>query len=186
MRVANACWPRNGRRDSPPSEENQSSRLSLGTPCILLTPSPMKLLLPILAVAGVLLGGCALPRTFARQKGDEIIVAGQRFHTGTRVITWMDPGGYDAYRVERRFVPFAESGWTPTIAALPKFGSPNRYGLRQKTLSPEEIELRRGGGWDLPALQRVVDQFVLHYDVAGVSKQCFNILHDHRDLSVHL
>jgi N-acetyl-anhydromuramyl-L-alanine amidase AmpD len=52
-------------------------------------------------------------------------------------------------------------------------------------LSAEETELRRGGGWDLPSLQRVVDQFVLHYDVAGTAKQCFNILHDHRDLSVH-
>jgi hypothetical protein len=29
--------------------------------------------------------------------GDEIIMAGQRFHTGTRVITWMEPGGYNAY-----------------------------------------------------------------------------------------
>ncbi len=145
----------------------------------------MKLLLPVLALATLLLGGCALPRTFTRHKGDEIIVAGQRFHTGTRVITWMEPGGYDGYRVERRFVPFAESSWEQTIAAKPKFGSPNRYGLRQAALSPEEIELRRGGGWDLPALQRVVDQFVLHYDVAGIAKHCFNILHDHRDLSVH-
>jgi hypothetical protein len=30
-----------------------------------------------------------------------------------------------------------------------------------------------------------VDQFVLHYDVCGCSRQCFNILHDHRGLSVH-
>jgi N-acetylmuramoyl-L-alanine amidase len=37
----------------------------------------------------------------------------------------------------------------------------------------------------LPTLQRIVDQFVLHYDVCGTSRQCFNILHDHRDLSVH-
>jgi N-acetylmuramoyl-L-alanine amidase len=145
----------------------------------------MKRFLLLLALAGLFLGGCAFPRTFARQKGDEIIVAGQRFHTGTRVITWMDPGGYDAYRVERRFVPFAESSWAKTLAAQPKFGGPNRYGFREKALTPDEIEARRGGGWDLPTLQRVVDQFVLHYDVAGVSKQCFNILHDYRDLSVH-
>ncbi len=145
----------------------------------------MKLLLPLLA-AVLLLSGCHnLPRTFAKQKGDEIIVAGQRFHTGTRVITWMDPSGYDAYRVERRFVPFEKSSWAETLVANPKFGSPNRYGFRIKALTPEEIERQRGGGWDLPTLQRVVDQFVLHYDVAGVSKQCFNILHDHRDLSVH-
>ena len=154
----------------------------------------MKLLLSLLAAVTVLLGGCAFPRTFAKQKGDEIIVAGQRFHTGTRVITWMDPGGYDAYRVERRFAPLAESSWAATIAAkqpdmktplLPDMKSPNRYGFRAKALTPEEIERQRGGGWDLPTLQRVVDQFVLHYDVAGVSKQCFKILQDYRDLSVH-
>ena len=37
--------------------------------------------------------------------GDEIVAAGQFVHTGTRVVLWMDPGGYDAYRVERRFSP---------------------------------------------------------------------------------
>src|SRR3954463_8266950 len=100
----------------------------------------MKLLLPLLALAGLLLGGCTFPRTFAKQKGDEIIVAGQRFHTGTRVVTWMEPGGYDAYRVERRFVPYAEASWSKTLEALPKFGGPNRYGFREKSLSPEEIE----------------------------------------------
>jgi N-acetyl-anhydromuramyl-L-alanine amidase AmpD len=30
-----------------------------------------------------------------------------------------------------------------------------------------------------------VDQFVLHFDVCGISKVCFNVLHDHRGLSVH-
>ncbi len=28
---------------------------------------------------------------------DEIIVAGRRFPTGTRVVTWLDPDGYNAY-----------------------------------------------------------------------------------------
>jgi N-acetylmuramoyl-L-alanine amidase len=144
----------------------------------------MKVLLPLIAIA--LLAGCGhRPGAPLKRKGDEIIAAGQVFHTGTRVITWMDPGGYDGYRVERRFVPFAESSWEATLAAKPKFGSPNRYGLRSALITAGETERFRGGGWDLPALQRVVDQFVLHYDVAGTAKQCFNILHDHRDLSVH-
>src|SRR5207302_1593164 len=43
----------------------------------------------------------------------------------------------------------------------------------------------RGGGWDLPTLQRVVDQFVIHYDAAGTSKNCFRTLQDFRGLSVH-
>src|SRR5690606_13003117 len=43
----------------------------------------------------------------------------------------------------------------------------------------------RGGGWSLPLLQEVVDQFVIHYDVAGTSRNCFRVLHDMRGLSVH-
>ena len=57
--------------------------------------------------------------------------------------------------------------------------------MRRGGLSGTEVERFRGGGWELPALQRVVDQFVLHYDECGTSKYCFNILQDHRDLSVH-
>ncbi|MBL9195335.1 MAG: N-acetylmuramoyl-L-alanine amidase [Opitutaceae bacterium] len=144
-------------------------------------------ILLLLFLAPLLLGGCHLarPRTFVPRKGDEIIVAGRMFHTGTRVVTWMDPGGYDAYRVERRFAPIAESGWESTAAAVKALRTPNRYGLRKNGLSDAEIERVRGGGWDLPTLQRVVDQFVLHYDVCGISKSCFNVLHDHRGLSIH-
>ena len=39
--------------------------------------------------------------------------------------------------------------------------------------------------WDLPTLQGVIDQFVVHYDEAGISRYCFDILQDRRDLSVH-
>jgi len=45
------------------------------------------------------------PKPQAAGLGDEIIVAGQPFHTGTRIVTWMDPGGYDAYRGAGRFIP---------------------------------------------------------------------------------
>jgi N-acetyl-anhydromuramyl-L-alanine amidase AmpD len=138
-----------------------------------------------LLAGALLLGGCVQTRTFAPRKGDEIIVAGQLFHTGTKVVTWMDPGGYDAYRTERRFAPYELSNWAKTQEAKPELKDPSRYGLRFQRLTPAEIERVRGGGWDLPMLQRVVDQFVLHYDVCGIAKQCFNILHDHRGLSVH-
>ena len=143
--------------------------------------------LTVVAVAAlVLVSGCYhRPGTPAPRKGDEIVVAGQFFHTGTPVVLWLDQGGYDAYRVERRFAPYAESGWEKTQAAKVSYKDPARYGLRFQNLSPEEIERVRGGGWDLPLLQRTVDQFVLHYDVCGIAKQCFNILHDHRGLSVH-
>lgn len=140
-----------------------------------------------LVLCTLLLTSChlGLPRTFVPRKGDEIVVAGQLFHTGTRVVTWMDPGGYDGYRVERRFSPLEESSWERTQELQKGIRGPSRYNMRTAGLSPEQIERVRGGGWELKELQEVVDQFVLHYDVCGVSKVCFNILHDHRGLSVH-
>jgi N-acetylmuramoyl-L-alanine amidase len=119
------------------------------------------------------------------RKGDEIVVAGKFVHTGTPVVLWMDPGGYDAYRVERRFAPIDKSDWEHSAEDVPGLRTPNRYSLRQAGLTDEEIEKVRGGGWDLPLLQRVVDQFVIHFDVCGVSRECFKVLQDHRDLSVH-
>jgi len=150
----------------------------------MITPA---LLRPLGVAAALLaLAGCAhRPGTLAKRSGDEIVVAGQLFHTGTKVVTWMDPGGYDAYRVERRFAPYEQSSWAKTQEAKVDFKDPNRYGLRFQKLTPAEIERVRGGGWDLPLLQRTVDQFVIHFDVCGIAKQCFNVLHDHRGLSVH-
>lgn len=65
---------------------------------------------PFAAACGALLAplaGCLAP-TYPGQllprTGDEIVVAGQLFHTGTRVVLWLDQHGYDAYRVEPRFV----------------------------------------------------------------------------------
>jgi hypothetical protein len=139
----------------------------------------------LVATIGLVAGCLHRPRTFLPRQGDEIIIAGQLFHTGTRVVTWLDAGGYDGYRVERRFSPWADSNWEKTREAVKDIRSPNRYGPRSDGLTPEEFERVRGGGWDLPLLQRSVDQFVIHYDVAGVSKQCFKILHDLRGLSVH-
>ena len=141
-----------------------------------------------LLCALALLAGCQTtprPGAFVHRKGDEIIVAGQLVHTGARVVTWMDPGGYDAYRVERRFSPLDESSWEKSKEAVKDLGSPNRYSLRRDDLTDEQLEKVRGGGWDLPLLRDVVDQFVLHYDVCGTSRQCFKVLHDMRCLSVH-
>lgn len=124
------------------------------------------------------------PGTMVHRTGDEIVVCGQFFHTGTPVVLWMDPGGYDAYRVERRFAPFDESSWRRSSAEAPELTTPNRYGIRTDGLSPAQLERIRGGGWDLPLLRSKVDQFVIHFDDAGLSRTCFKILHDERDLSV--
>lgn len=118
--------------------------------------------------------------------GDEIMVCGQLYHTGTPVILWGDVGGYDHYRVERRFCPIDQASYAVTQAEMPDiFTTPNRFGLRKNGLTSAEIESVRGGQWDLPTLQKQVRQFVLHFDQIGVSQQCFKVLQDERDLSIH-
>jgi len=151
-------------------------------------PLVSRLTTPPLVCAALLLAGCRTalrPGTPAPRAGDEIVVAGRYFHTGTPVVLWTDPGGYDAYRVERRFSPIDESAWETSKFKVKELASPNRYGLRRQVLTADEAERVRGGGWDLPLLQKVVDQFVIHFDVAGTSRQCFKTLHDARGLSVH-
>lgn len=140
--------------------------------------------------------GCTRPGEERPRRGDEIVVCGRYFHTGAPVVLWTDPSGYDAYRIEKRFVPWERAQWTPPEpgkggASGPS--TPNRYSIRfgAKRGTPEspftdnEFERIRGGGWDLATLQKCVDQFVLHYDVCGTSRQCFRVLHDVRGLSVH-
>ena len=150
--------------------------------------SLMKFPWSVLLLVGFAFGCATAPRPGAPAKrtGDEIVVAGRFFHTGTRVVLWMDAGGYDAYRVERRFAPLDQSSWETSHVAVAALKTPNRYGLRKASiLTAEQLEQVRGGGWDLPLLQEVVDQFVIHFYVAGTSRQCFKTLHDVRDLSVH-
>lgn len=144
----------------------------------------------------VCISGCSKPGAELVRRGDEIVACGRLFHTGAPVVLWTDPGGYDAYRTEKRFVSWPKAAWKVPEKG-DAVGTPNRYGIRfapksdasapdaqLPTLSPDEFERIRGGGWDLPLLQQHVDQFVLHYDVCGVSRQCFRILHDVRGLSV--
>src|SRR5258706_9492659 len=111
-----------------------------------------------LMFSSAFLQGCATsrPGTIAHRSGDEIVVAGQFVHCGTPVVLWMDPGGYDAYRVERRFSPMNESSWDASKAANKDLATPNRFGMRTNALTAAEMERVRGGGWDLPLLQRVV------------------------------
>ncbi len=125
------------------------------------------------------------PRLGSRleRQGDEIMVCGQLYHTTAPVVLWTDPGGYDAYRLERRFVPLDQAATPPTEKRSRPMTS--RYTLRRNGLSPEQIERVRGGGWDLPLLRKVVDQFVIHFDARGTSRRCFEVLQDVRGLSVH-
>ena len=137
---------------------------------------------------------------FQTRHGDEIMVCGKLFRIGAPVKLWLDPGGYDAYRTDRRFSDFEKRKWLRTMEEVKEgkltFGNatnetaPDRYGMRYELtadtqFTPEELAQIRGGGWPLELLQKKVDQFVLHFDVCGTSGQCFYILHDMRGLSVH-
>ena len=94
-------------------------------------------LLILLFLPALGLAGCTTskPGTMASRKGDEIVVAGHFVHTGTPVVTWMDPGGYDAYRVERRFSPIGKSDWEHSADEVQGLRTPNRYSLRASGLS---------------------------------------------------
>lgn len=112
--------------------------------------------------------------------GDEIIVAGQLFHTGTRVVTYLDPNGYNAYRCYNHFDPSKTEPQYPADK-----GNPNRYSQTRRGL-PDELKASvEQKGWTLENVREQVDLFVLHYDVCGTSQECFYVLHDLRGLSVH-
>ena len=108
-------------------------------------------LLPILALPTVILTACAsvhpTPGLRLERQGNEIMVGGQLFRAGTKVVLWIDPGGHNAYG----------SGHFE-----PRPGDPQGRG----------------------ALRSIVTQVILHYDVAGTSKRCFEVL-EKRRLSAH-
>lgn len=124
---------------------------------------------------------------------DEIIVCGQRFRTGTRIVLWTDPDGYDAYRLERRYRrPSSTTSTTspgasdaePANGSEPETLEPS-FGYRKPAMSTADAAMLAKNGWSTELLTKYVDQFVIHYDAAGTSRGCFRILHDVRRLSIH-
>ncbi|MBU0618302.1 MAG: hypothetical protein KKI02_11330, partial [Planctomycetes bacterium] len=120
----------------------------------------------VCGVSIVALGGCAVgpygePGVPLQRLGDEIVVCGELVHTGAPVVLWMDPGGYDAYRAECRFIPGQGK------PSKPVSDSPIRYGSFRRHLPEEVAEQVRAEGWSLPLLQEWVDLFVIHYDACG-------------------
>lgn len=134
-------------------------------------------LLLIAAPAALAFADEPRPKSPPGRKGDEIIACGQFIHTGAPVVTWIDPGGYDAYATDRRFPEDAAKD-APAKVEL-GFGDRRTAGL-----APALRKKVAEHGWDLPTLQNQVDQFVIHYDVCGTSKACFRVLHDERGLAV--
>ena len=86
-------------------EERAGFAASLSTELVHL-PFPataMRRFLLFLVCAGACTTAGPVPGDPLSRRGDEISVCGQLFHTGTRVVLWNDPAGYDAYRLEPRF-----------------------------------------------------------------------------------
>ncbi|MDP6409423.1 MAG: peptidoglycan recognition family protein [Planctomycetota bacterium] len=128
-----------------------------------------------LAVAAVVLAGaCAAPRTAPLPTpGESIVVCGRPVWIGAPVVTWNDPGGYDATAT-------AFDSQAPPEHADRASGRRYLPGRRRG----ERVVVAPGSA-DREALARTVDQFVLHYDVCGTSRTCFDVLHRRRGLSVH-
>lgn len=122
-------------------------------------------------------GGAAQLRA-ADTTGQEIIACGQRIPIGTRVVLWNEPGGYSAYSDRLHFGPATNGSKTPENGRL-------RYEAGRRTKGERQVQLVEPGSMDLGELRAAVDQFVVHYDVAGTAARCFLILQDRRCLSVH-
>lgn len=108
--------------------------------------------------------------------GNEIVACGRRFHVGAPVVLWDQAPGYDATSEHARFGPDREGPDAPQGL---------RYQPGRKARGDDGEVLVEAGSDDLDRLREVVDQFVLHYDVAGTSGRCFQVLQDARGLSVH-
>ena len=77
-------------------------------------------------------------RGLQKRHGDEIMVCGQLYRIGTPVKLWLDPGGFDAYRTDRRFSSLEERKWSRIVEDMksgkvdfvtkPQEVNPDRYG----------------------------------------------------------
>ncbi len=111
--------------------------------------------------------------TVTAPDGASIAACGQWFAIGTEVVSWRDEGGYDASRREKRFTK--EDPPDGTLRYSPLRGN-----------LPDALRARAAAnGLTLADLQQVVHQLVVHYDTTGTSRQCFKVLQDVRNLSVH-
>lgn len=104
--------------------------------------------------------------------GASILICGQRFDVGQKVVTFEDDPAFSAYTLHRtdkpsEIYPYAPAKGMGHIAA--------RY--RPRRLIGADRSLER--------LKQVIRQFVVHHDGCQDSKACFQVLHNERGLSVH-
>jgi hypothetical protein len=104
--------------------------------------------------------------------GSSIIVCGQRFDVGNKVITWEDDSSISAYTLHRTDEP---SKVPPFAPAKGMEGAAARFRPRRLI----------GADRSLDRLRQVIRQFVVHHDGCFDSRTCFHVLHNERGLSVH-
>ena len=138
------------------------------------------------------------PGTRVNRAGDEIIIAGQLYHTGTRVVTWLDPGGFNAYTcmppLLAHIAPGTPSDFPKEVKGV-SIPVP-RYGKRKRKLEDHATgsdvagaiavaDATRGLVTTVKDLDEVLNKIVVHYDGCGTSARCFEVLHNERGLSCH-
>jgi N-acetyl-anhydromuramyl-L-alanine amidase AmpD len=100
-----------------------------------------------------------------------IVICGQKFDIGTRVVLWDEPKGLNGYDESK--ASFVEED-RQTGKKIKKIISGKRYGNR--TLFKK---------LDFEGLKKEVTQFFIHHSGLYHSDTTFNVLHNERKLSVH-
>ncbi|MBK7878150.1 MAG: N-acetylmuramoyl-L-alanine amidase [Planctomycetes bacterium] len=116
----------------------------------------------------------------APKVGDEIVVCGERVSIGAPVVLWTQFPGYDSYQLvpDPAAKKDLQPGEAPPMVLAYEPGRSRKLGdgMAEVLVAPASR--------DRASLAAVVDQFVLHYDVCGVSRTCHKVLRE-RGLSVH-
>jgi N-acetyl-anhydromuramyl-L-alanine amidase AmpD len=109
------------------------------------------------------------------------MVCGQAVQTDARVVRWDAPNGLNGYLE----TCFFESSRSLPFNPAPGCETPRRYSERNFLDGRSNERNARSRGRTMRLLRRHVDQIVIHYDAAGSSRRCFQVLHDERGLSSH-
>jgi N-acetyl-anhydromuramyl-L-alanine amidase AmpD len=103
--------------------------------------------------------------------GSAIVACGERVPIDAPVVLWTMEPHYDAYAEGPRFSAEGPQG--------------RRYRSGRAACTNELAAAVERSGWTRARLAEQIDLLVLHYDAAGTSRDCFRVLQDERELSVH-
>lgn len=95
-----------------------------------------------------------------------IIVCGETYNIGTRVILWNEPSGLNAYDESAYKTEDRKTGKIITISG-------KRYGARN-FLKPNPT---------LEQLKKIITQFAFHHSGCRIAQETYNVLHKERKLS---